>query len=129
MSVPLMYSYQDPRALGCAEANHDYKDGCCGADQMGAGIAQVAAVNGFSVIWNDVSEAYLKGGIRRTEKSLLSFLNKGRITKEEKRTALGRIQTTVGIKAFETAGFVGEAVIEEASLKVNVFRDPKFKVG
>jgi 3-hydroxybutyryl-CoA dehydrogenase len=98
------------------------KVGVVGAGQMGAGIAQVAAMNGFSVILNDVSGAYLKGGIERIEKSLSSFLKKGRITEEEKETALGRIQTTLEIKAFETADFVVEAVIEDEALKVNLFK-------
>jgi 3-hydroxybutyryl-CoA dehydrogenase len=98
------------------------KIGVVGAGQMGAGIAQVAAMNGFSVILNDVSEAYLKGGIERIEKSLSSFLKKGRITEEEKETALGRIQTKLEIKAFETADFVVEAVVEDETLKVNVFK-------
>jgi 3-hydroxybutyryl-CoA dehydrogenase len=35
------------------------KIGVVGAGQMGAGIAQVAAMNGFAVILNDISEAYL----------------------------------------------------------------------
>ena len=96
--------------------------GVVGAGQMGAGIAQVAAMNGFSVILNDVSEAYLKGGIERIEKSLSSFLKKGRITEEEKEAALGRIQTKLEIKAFETADFVVEAVVEDEALKVNVFK-------
>lgn len=47
------------------------KIGVLGAGQMGASIAKVAAMNGFSVILNDVSKAYLKGGIERIEKSLL----------------------------------------------------------
>ena len=98
------------------------KVGVVGAGQMGAGIAQVAAMNGFSVILNDVSGAYLKGGIERIEKSLSSFLKKGRITEQEKEAALGQIQTTLEIKAFETADFVVEAVIEDEALKVNVFK-------
>jgi len=98
------------------------KVGVVGAGQMGAGIAQVAAMNGFSVILNYVSEAHLKGRIEKIEKSLLSFLKKGRITEEEKGAALGRIQTTLEIKAFETADFVVEAVIEDEALKVNVFK-------
>jgi 3-hydroxybutyryl-CoA dehydrogenase len=96
--------------------------GVVGAGQMGAGIAQVAAMNGFSVILNYVSEAHLKGRIEKIEKSLSSFLKKGRITEEEKGAALGRIQTTLEIKAFETADFVVEAVIEDEALKVNVFK-------
>jgi 3-hydroxybutyryl-CoA dehydrogenase len=99
------------------------KIGVVGAGQMGAGIAQVAAMNGFSVMLNDVSEAQLKGGIERIEKSLSSFLKKGRITEEEKEAAIVRIQSKLEIKAFETADFVVEAVIEDEALKVKVFKD------
>ncbi len=98
------------------------KIGVVGAGQMGAGIAQVAAMNEFSVILNDVSEAHLKGGIERIEKSLSSFLKKGRITQQEKEAALARVQSKLEIKAFETADFVVEAVIEDEALKVKVFK-------
>ena len=80
------------------------KIGVVGAGQMGAGIAQVAAMNGFSIILNDISEACLKGGIERIEKSLSIFLKKGRITNEEKEATLGRIETTVQLKAVQSAG-------------------------
>jgi 3-hydroxybutyryl-CoA dehydrogenase len=49
-------------------------------------------------------------------------LKKGRIAKKEKEAALGRIQTTLEIKAFETADFVVEAVIEDEALKLDVFK-------
>ena len=98
------------------------KIGVVGAGQMGAGIAQVAAMNGFSIILNDVSEACLKGSIERIEKSLSIFLKKGRITNEEKEATLGRIETNVQLKAVQSADYVVEAVIENQSLKLDVFR-------
>lgn len=98
------------------------KIGVVGAGQMGAGIAQVAAMNGFSIILNDVSEACLKGGIERIEKSLSIFLKKGRITNEEKEATLGRIETAVQLKAVQSADYVVEAVFENQSLKLDVFR-------
>ncbi len=98
------------------------KIGVVGAGQMGAGIAQVAAMNGFSIILNDVSEACLKGGIERIEKSLSIFLKKGRITNEEKEATLGRIETTVQLKAVQSADYIVEAVFENQSLKLDVFR-------
>ena len=98
------------------------KIGVVGAGQMGAGIAQVAAMNEFSVILNDVKDAFLHRAMEHIEKSLSSFLKKGRIAKKEKEAALGRIQTTLEIKAFETADFVVEAVIEDEALKLDVFK-------
>lgn len=98
------------------------KIGVVGAGQMGAGIAQVAAMNGYSIILNDVSEACLKGGVDRIEKSLSIFLKKGRITQEEKEATLGRIETDVQLKAVQSADYVVEAVTENQSLKLDVFR-------
>ncbi|MBW1739972.1 MAG: 3-hydroxybutyryl-CoA dehydrogenase [Deltaproteobacteria bacterium] len=98
------------------------KIGVIGAGQMGAGIAQVAAMNGFSVILNDLKDAFLHRGMERIEKGLSSFLKKERITEEEKGAALGRIQTSLELKTFEAADFVVEAVIEDQALKLDVFR-------
>ena len=98
------------------------KIGVVGAGQMGAGIAQVAAMNGFSVMLNDIKDAFLHGAMEHIEKSLSSFLKKGRIAKKEKEAALKRIQTTLEIKALKTADFVVEAVIEDGALKLDVFK-------
>jgi 3-hydroxybutyryl-CoA dehydrogenase len=92
-----------------------------GAGQMGAGIAQVAAMNGFSVVLSDIKDVFLDNGIQRIQKSLSSFAKKDRITEEEKDAALARIQTTLDIQAFDTADYVVEAVIENESLKLEVF--------
>ena len=95
--------------------------GVVGAGQMGAGIAQVAAMNGFSVVLNDIEQDFLDNGMQRIQKSLSSLAKKERITEEEKDSALGRIQTTLNIQAVETADYVVEAVIEKEALKLEVF--------
>lgn len=97
------------------------KVGVVGAGQMGAGIAQVAAMHGFSVLLNDIEETFLQNGIQRIQKSLSSLAKKQRISEQEKDKALGRIQTTLDMQAFEDADYVVEAVIENASLKLEVF--------
>ncbi|MBW2037443.1 MAG: 3-hydroxybutyryl-CoA dehydrogenase [Deltaproteobacteria bacterium] len=98
------------------------KIGVVGAGQMGAGIAQVAAMNGFSVILNDIKDEFLQRGRERIEKSLSRFVEKERMSEEQKKAALGRIETTLEMKAFEDADFVIEAVIEDQALKLDVFR-------
>jgi len=98
------------------------KIGVVGAGQMGAGIAQVAAMNGFSVVMNDIKEAFLESGTDRIEKSLASLLKKDRITEDEKKATLDRIETTLDMRSFEHVDFVVEAVVENASLKLEVFR-------
>ncbi len=98
------------------------KIGVVGAGQMGAGIAQVAAMNGLSVIMNDIENAFLDRGMKSIEKSLSSLLRKDRISEDEKKAALGRIQTTIEISAMENADFVVEAVIENEALKLDIFK-------
>jgi 3-hydroxybutyryl-CoA dehydrogenase len=98
------------------------KIGVVGAGQMGAGIAQVAAMNGFSVILNDIKDVFLQRAIEYIEKGLSSLLKKQRISEAEKEAALGRIQTTLKIKDFDAADFVVEAVIEDQALKLEVFK-------
>jgi 3-hydroxybutyryl-CoA dehydrogenase len=89
---------------------------------MGAGIAQVAAMKDFSVILNDISEAYLDGAMARIDKSLSKLLKKERITEVKKDVALNRIETTVELKALEEADYVVEAAIENEDLKTDLFR-------
>jgi 3-hydroxybutyryl-CoA dehydrogenase len=96
--------------------------GVVGAGQMGAGIAQVSAMNGFSVILSDVKDIFLQRGMEHIEKSLSGFLKKERISEEEKEAALARIQTTLEMKTFNSADFVVEAVIENEALKLEVFK-------
>jgi 3-hydroxybutyryl-CoA dehydrogenase len=97
------------------------KVGVVGAGQMGAGIAQVAAMKGFAVVLSDIKDVFLDNGMKRIQKSLASFAKKDRITEEEKDAALARIQTTLDIQTFDSADYVVEAVIEKESLKLEVF--------
>ena len=98
------------------------KIGVMGAGQMGAGIAQVAAMNGFSVILNDVKDVFLDRAMERIQKSLSTLVRKERISEEQKKATVERIQTTREIKPFDAADFVVEAVIENQDLKLEVFK-------
>jgi 3-hydroxybutyryl-CoA dehydrogenase len=98
------------------------KIGVVGAGQMGAGIAQVAAMNGFSVILNDVKDVFLDRAMERIQKSLSTLVKKERISEEQKKATVERIQTTREIKPFDAADFVVEAVIENQDLKLEVFK-------
>ena len=68
------------------------KIGVVGAGQMGAGIAQVAAMNGFSVILNDIEDIFLQRAIGYIEKGLSILLKKERISEAEREAALGEFK-------------------------------------
>jgi 3-hydroxybutyryl-CoA dehydrogenase len=92
-----------------------------GAGLMGSGIAQVAAVNGWSVTLRDVTETALDHGMQNIEKSLGRFAEKGTISAEDRDAAVARIATTTDLDAAAHADFVVEAVFEKLDVKSEVF--------
>ncbi len=93
-----------------------------GAGLMGGGIAQVAAQAGLEVLVRDVDDAALDRGRTAIEKSLGKFVEKGRLTAEERDAALSRISWTTDLEAVAEADVVIEAVFEEIAVKHDVFR-------
>ncbi len=97
--------------------------GVVGAGQMGSGIAQVAASSGLSVVMSDINEAFVEKGISAIEKSLSRMVKKGKISQEDQKAVLGRIDGTTSIKNMAKVDFVVEAATEEEVLKQQIFRD------
>ena len=95
--------------------------GVIGAGQMGAGIAQVAAVAGYDVILNDIKQEFIDRGMGGIQKSLGKFEEKGRIEPGTKDAALARIKTTLDLGDMKDADLVVEAVIESLELKNKIF--------
>ena len=95
--------------------------GVIGAGQMGAGIAQVAALAGYDVIFNDIKQDFIDRGMAGITKSLTKFEEKGRIEPGSKDAALGRIKTTLELGDMKDADLVVEAVIENLDLKNKIF--------
>lgn len=93
-----------------------------GAGQMGAGIAQQAAVSGYPVVLNDLEDRFLKKGLETIRKSLGKFVEKGKLSQAEADAALKRIRTTTHLLDCAQAEVVVEAVIEKADVKKDVFR-------
>jgi 3-hydroxybutyryl-CoA dehydrogenase len=91
--------------------------GVVGAGQMGSGIAQVAAQAGYGVLLLDASEEALRRGLEAIRRSLAKFLEKGRITEEALKAALGRIRTTLDLEALGEADLIVEAIVEDEGAK------------
>jgi 3-hydroxybutyryl-CoA dehydrogenase len=96
--------------------------GIVGAGQMGAGIAQVAAVAGYHVILNDIKQEFIDRGMAGIQKSLGKFVEKGKMDAAAKDAALGRIKTTLDLADMKSADLVVEAVIEDLELKRKIFK-------
>ena len=93
-----------------------------GAGLMGSGIAQVAAQAGYDVTLRDIGEDALRRGRGAIEKSYGRFVEKGRMSAEDRDAALARITTTTDLDAAADADVVVEAVFERLDVKVEVFQ-------
>ncbi len=96
--------------------------GVIGAGTMGNGIAQVCARAGYTVVLRDVGEEFLQRGLTAIDRSLQRDVDKARLTEDEKREIVGRIQTTTEMNALGNAQFIIEAVTENLSVKADIFR-------
>jgi len=98
------------------------KIGVIGAGIMGSGIAQVASSSGYNVILNDIEEKYLDRGLSAISNSLERMVKKEKISSDDKENILGRIVKSTRLEDFSDVDFVVEAVIENKSLKQDIFR-------
>lgn len=95
--------------------------GVCGAGAMGAGIAQVAAGAGHAVIVFDQNDEALAGGRETVGKGLAALAKRGRISEEDARETMARIEWTLDVGALAKAGLVIEAIVENADIKRALF--------
>jgi len=97
--------------------------GVIGAGQMGNGIAQVAAMSGLNVIMNDIAKEFVEKGLATITKNLDRNVEKGKMTKEDRDSVLGRIKGSLELKDMASADFVVEAATERQDLKFKIFKD------
>ena len=97
--------------------------GVVGAGQMGSGIVQVAATSGLSVVMNDIKDEFVEGGFSAIEKSLDRMIKKEKITEEDKKGILGRIEGSTALEDMAKADFVVEAATENEALKLKIFKE------
>lgn len=95
--------------------------GIVGAGSMGAGIANLAALNGFNVVLRDIEERYLEGALARIDQFMSKSVERGKMTVEQKQETLARIVTTTKLEELKDVDVVVEAVIEDLELKKEVF--------
>lgn len=95
--------------------------GVCGAGTMGAGIAQLASVSGYTVKVLDVDDAAWARGLAIITGGLDKMLAKEKITQADKDAILGRISYSTDPAAFSEVDYVIEAVFEDLEVKRELF--------
>ena len=96
--------------------------GIVGTGTMGAGIAHVAAVSGFNVIIQDVSEDILKQAISRISSDVQKSVEKGKLTQEQAEAAKNKIHPSVSFEHFSQCDIIIEAAVEKLDVKQDIFK-------
>jgi 3-hydroxybutyryl-CoA dehydrogenase len=92
-----------------------------GAGQMGTGIAHVAALAGFDVTLNDVSEERVQAGLATINGNMARQVASGRITEEARKKGLARITPAPGYDALADSDLVIESATEQETVKTKIF--------
>ena len=99
------------------------KVGVIGAGQMGAGIGQVCAAIGKTVMLCDIKHEFLDNGIATINKNLKRSVSKERISEKEMKQTLENIDTTIELKNLHDCDIIIEAIVENVDIKKKLFSD------
>lgn len=92
-----------------------------GAGTMGAGIAQVCARAGYSVILFDISPETLEKAMKSIQTSLRKMVESGKLDEAASDAVLSAIRTSTDAAELK-ADLIIEAIIEKAEAKIELFR-------
>ena len=95
--------------------------GVIGAGTMGNGIAQVFAQSGFTVKLHDASAPAVDRALKTIDKSLAKFVEKGKLTAENREATLSRLTAAASLDSFSDVDYVVEAVVENLDIKRTIF--------
>nr|WP_280637420.1 3-hydroxybutyryl-CoA dehydrogenase [Nocardioides sp. W7] len=96
--------------------------GVVGCGLMGAGIAEVSARSGLDVVVVESSESAASAGRARLEKSLTRAEEKGKLAGESAADVLARIRVATSLGELVDRDLVVEAIVEDESAKVDLFK-------
>ena len=95
--------------------------GVLGTGTMGAGLAQVAAQAGFSVIFWNRKQSSVDKGLATIKKGLGRLLSKEKISSTDHDAALGRIRGVSALEDLKGADILLEAVPEDLETKRELY--------
>ena len=95
--------------------------GVVGSGNMGNGIGQTGAQNGYDVILYDVAQEQLERAKSRITAALAKRVDKGKLTQEEMDQTLAAIRYTTNIGDLKDRDIIVEAVVEKVEVKQSIF--------
>jgi enoyl-CoA hydratase / 3-hydroxyacyl-CoA dehydrogenase len=96
--------------------------GVVGAGNMGSGIAQKIAAEGFTVVLVDVDDERVARGLGAIERTLAEAVARRVMSADRAALARARVHGTSRLEELANADLVIEAVFEDRALKQDVFR-------
>lgn len=97
--------------------------GVVGAGVMGNGIAQVAAAAGHDVIMRDITDEFVRRGLKNIAGNLGRDVKKNRLSQEQADSILSRVRGATALADLAPCDFVIEAIIERMDLKKELYRE------
>lgn len=97
------------------------KIGVIGCGQMGSGITQTAAMNGYEVVSREISMELFEKGLSNITRLLDRALDKGKIDSAAKDKTLGNIKGTTALEDLADCDLIIEAIVENMDVKRDVF--------
>ncbi|KAL2922931.1 Glyoxysomal fatty acid beta-oxidation multifunctional protein MFP-a, partial [Bienertia sinuspersici] len=94
-----------------------------GGGLMGSGIATALIVSSYPVVLKEVNQKFLEAGIGRVKANLQSRVKKGKMTEDKLEQTMSLLQGSLDYDSFRDVDIVIEAVIENVSLKQQIFAD------
>ncbi|XP_058077094.1 peroxisomal fatty acid beta-oxidation multifunctional protein MFP2-like isoform X2 [Magnolia sinica] len=94
-----------------------------GGGLMGSGITTALILSNYPVILKEVNEKFLEAGLARVKANLQSRVKKGKMTEEKFERTLSLLKGVLDYESFRDVDMVIEAVIENVSLKQQIFAD------
>ena len=95
--------------------------GVVGCGLMGSGIAEVCSRAGLDVVVREIDAATAEAGQKRLIGSLDRGVRSGKLTEDERDAAIARLSFTTDLGDMADRQLVIEAVVEDESLKTEVF--------
>ena len=99
------------------------KVGVLGCGLMGSGVAQVSAAAGYDTVVREVADAPLAKGKAGIEKSLAKFVEKGKLSEDDRDTTMGRLSFVTDMGALKDCDIIIEAVTEDLDLKNAMWKE------
>src|SRR5213082_3290168 len=95
--------------------------GVLGCGLMGSGIAQIAAQSGYDTVVVEVEQKLLDKGMAGIDKSLGKFVEKGKLSAQDKDLCISRLTGSVSLKDLADCDIVVEAITENPQIKKETY--------